>query len=95
MRYLRKTAAAYLQPLFKAAGKALVGVGIVAAVGTYVWDSRGAPLGSIGEIKRAMAMCGYHVSGTKQFRTFFLGQILIEHIETKYSSDSKLQVDIN
>merc|ERR1711887_268284 len=48
---------------WKAAGKALAGVTIVAAVGTYVWDSRGAPLGSIGEIKRAMAMCGYHVSG--------------------------------
>jgi len=42
---------------WKAAGKALAGVTIVAAVGTYVWDSRGAPFGSIGEIKRAMAMC--------------------------------------
>merc|ERR1711935_362714 len=48
---------------WQAAGKALAGVTIVAVVGTYVWDSRGAPLGSIGEIKRAMAMCGYYVSG--------------------------------
>ena len=49
--------------LIQNAGKALAGVAIFAAVGTYVWDSRGAPLEKIATVKTAMAACGYYVSG--------------------------------
>jgi hypothetical protein len=44
-------------------GYAVAGALIVGAVGTYVWDSRGAPFFGIHDVKQALFHHGYDVSG--------------------------------
>ena len=45
----------------------MAGALIVGAIGSYIWDSRGAPFGSIQDVKQALFHHGYDVSGMINF----------------------------